>query len=134
MLVLSSWRTLAMCGSQLQCQWHVTAQRRECPFAEKCCLCCIYGLNVHIDKGQHDHPRWTQPHLKIDSVHDKGDRSFCRCRLEQMPYMEFYQGLRERNWTSPWYKADAPPWRLQLFQDSGRFMAPAFPGYRCTAT
>lgn len=54
-----------------------------------------------------------------------------RYRLEQMPYMEFYQGLRERNWTSQWYRDDAPPWRVQFFQDSGRFMAPAFPGYRC---
>lgn len=48
-----------------------------------------------------------------------------------MPYMEFYQGLRERNWTSDWYQQDAPPWRVQIFQDSGRFMAPAFSGYRC---
>ena len=45
--------------------------------------------------------------------------------------MEFYQGLRERNWTSPWYKEDAQPWRVQFFTDSGRFMAPAYPGYRC---
>ena len=54
-----------------------------------------------------------------------------RFRLEQMPYMEFYHGLRERNWTSPWYKEDATPWRVQFFQDSGRFMAPSYPGYRC---
>ena len=54
----------------------------------------------------------------------------CRYRLEQMPFMEFYQGLRERNWTSPWYKEDAAPWRVQFFQDSGRFMAPSYPGYR----
>ncbi len=61
-------------------------------------------------------------------LHDCG-----RYRLEQMPFMEFYQGLRERNWTSPWYKEDAAPWRVQFFQDSGRFMAPSYPGYRCDA-
>lgn len=48
-----------------------------------------------------------------------------------MSYMEFFQGLRERNWTSEWYKKEAAPWKVQIFQDSGRFMAPAFPGYRC---
>ena len=57
--------------------------------------------------------------------------SCCRFRLEQMPFMEFYHGLRERNWTSPWYKEDATPWRVQFFADSGRFMAPSYPGYRC---
>ena len=56
-----------------------------------------------------------------------------RFKLQQMPYMEFYQGLRERNWTSPWYKADAAPWRVQIYQDSGRLLAPAFSGYRRAA-
>ena len=58
----------------------------------------------------------------------------CRNVLQQMPYMEFYQGLRERNWTSPWYQQEAQPWKVQIFQDSGRFMAPCFPGYRCALT
>lgn len=48
-----------------------------------------------------------------------------------MSYMEFFQGLRERNWTSEWYKEEAAPWKVEIFQDSGRFLAPAFPGYRC---
>jgi hypothetical protein len=51
-------------------------------------------------------------------------------KLEQMPYMEFYQGLRERNWTSPSYNPNAEPWKVQFFKDSGRFMRPSFMGFR----
>ena len=50
--------------------------------------------------------------------------------LPQMTYMEFYRGLMERNWTSKYYDPDAEPWQLQFFTDSGRFMRPAFEGYR----
>lgn len=51
-------------------------------------------------------------------------------KLQQMPFAEFYQGLRERNWTNAAYDANAPPWSVQLFQDSGRFLRPAFEGFR----
>ena len=50
--------------------------------------------------------------------------------MRQMTYMEFYQGLRERNWTSKYYDPDADPWSVQFFRDSGRFMRPAFGGFR----
>ena len=51
-------------------------------------------------------------------------------KLQQMPFAEFYQGLRERNWTNAAYDANAPPWSVQLFQDSGRFLRPSFDGFR----
>jgi hypothetical protein len=51
-------------------------------------------------------------------------------KLQQMSFAEFYQGLRERNWTNAAYDASAPPWSVQLFQDSGRFLRPAFEGFR----
>jgi cell division protease FtsH len=54
--------------------------------------------------------------------------------LPQMPYMRFFQGLRERNWTGPHYDPDAPAWDLQFFADSGRFMRPSFEGYRVLVT
>ena len=37
--------------------------------------------------------------------------------LPQMPFMQFYHGLRQRNWTSPHYSAAAEKWDLQFFQD-----------------
>ncbi|EFN51285.1 hypothetical protein CHLNCDRAFT_141222 [Chlorella variabilis] len=55
-------------------------------------------------------------------------------RLPQMPYMEFYQGLRERNWTTKHYNPAAEKWDLQFFQDSGRFLRPGFDGYRVLVT
>ena len=51
-------------------------------------------------------------------------------KLQQMPFAEFYQGLRQRNWTSAAYDPNAPPWSVQLFQDSGRFLRPSFEGFR----
>lgn len=51
-------------------------------------------------------------------------------KLQQMPFGEFYQGLRERNWTHPAYRPNAPRWNLQFFQDSGRFLRPSFDGFR----
>ena len=54
--------------------------------------------------------------------------------LPRMPYMEFYQGLRRRNWTSPHYDAGAEPWDVHFFRDSGRFMRPSFAGYRALVT
>lgn len=50
--------------------------------------------------------------------------------LPQMPYMEFYHGLRQRNWTSPYHNAAAPAWDLRFYRDSGRFLRDSFPGYR----
>lgn len=51
-------------------------------------------------------------------------------KLPQMPFAEFYQGLRERNWTNLAYDANAPVWNIQFFQDSGRFLRPCFDGFR----
>ncbi len=51
-------------------------------------------------------------------------------KLQQMPIMEFHKGLRERNWTHPDYRPDAPKWKIHFFEDSGRFMRPSFVGYR----
>ena len=50
--------------------------------------------------------------------------------LPEMPCNLFLHGLRERNWTSPFYKADAPRWDIEIWKDSGRFMMPSYPGYR----
>ena len=55
-------------------------------------------------------------------------------KLPEMTYMEFYQGLRKRNWTSKYYDPDAEPWSLQFFRDSGRFLRPAFGGFRVVVT
>ena len=60
--------------------------------------------------GYLDEPRWS--------------------KLPQMSVMEFHAGLQERNWTHPRYRRDAPPWKVHFFEDSGRFMRPAFDGYR----
>lgn len=54
--------------------------------------------------------------------------------LEQMSFMEFYAGLRERNWTSEYYNPDADTWKMEFFQDSGRFLRPSFDGYRVLVT
>ncbi|MEW5314131.1 MAG: hypothetical protein WDW38_005651 [Sanguina aurantia] len=37
-------------------------------------------------------------------------------KVPQLNFFEFYQGLRERNWTSPHFGASSPPWQLQFFQ------------------
>ena len=54
--------------------------------------------------------------------------------LKQISYMEFYAGLRQRNWTSKYYNPDAPPWDLKFYQDSGRLFRPSFVGYRVLVT
>lgn len=54
--------------------------------------------------------------------------------IPQMAYMEFYKGLRERNWTSEYYNPDADPWKLQFFEDAGKFLRPSFTGYRVLLT
>ena len=40
------------------------------------------------------------------------------------------QGLRERNWTSEYYKPDSPPWSIQFYEDAGRLLQPSWPGFR----
>ena len=50
--------------------------------------------------------------------------------LPQKSYMEFFAGLRERNWTSSYYNPDVVKWDVQFFQDSGRLFRPSFMGYR----
>ncbi len=54
--------------------------------------------------------------------------------LPQMPYMEFYRGLQQRNWTSEHFDASAQPWDIKFYRDSGRFLRPIFPGFRAQVT
>ena len=54
--------------------------------------------------------------------------------IPQMTYMEFYHGLRQRNWTSPYFNARAQPWTLKIFRDSGRLFRPVWPGFRVQIT
>lgn len=55
-------------------------------------------------------------------------------KLPRMNFMEFYQGLRERNWTSKHYNENADTWEMQFFKDAGRMLRPSFPGYRVLVT
>ena len=55
-------------------------------------------------------------------------------KLPQMSFMEFYAGLRERNWTSEFYNPDASKWDVAFFQDSGRLLRPSFSGYKALVT
>lgn len=50
--------------------------------------------------------------------------------LPEMPCNLFLHGLRERNWTSPFYNAEASRWHIEIWKDGGRFMMPSYPGYR----
>jgi hypothetical protein len=50
--------------------------------------------------------------------------------LPEMPCNLFLHGLRERNWTSPFYKPTASKWNIEIWKDNGRFMMPSYPGYR----
>ncbi len=44
------------------------------------------------------------------------------------------QGLRERNWTSPRFQQNSEPWKIEIYEDSGRLMAPSWSGFRATVT
>ena len=55
-------------------------------------------------------------------------------KLPQMPANVFLHGLRERNWTSPYYNPNASKWTLQLWQDHGRYFSFGFHGYRVLLT
>lgn len=56
-------------------------------------------------------------------------------KMERMSFFDFYQGLRQRNWTSRHFKASAEPWQIEFFQDSGRFLRPnEWEGYRAVVT
>lgn len=46
----------------------------------------------------------------------------------------FAQGLRERNWTSEYYNEGSEPWKIEVFEDSGRLLQPSWPGFRATVT
>ncbi|KAK9848832.1 hypothetical protein WJX84_007112, partial [Apatococcus fuscideae] len=54
--------------------------------------------------------------------------------LPQMTFMEFYQGLRERNWTCKYFNPEAERWQVQFFEDQGRFLRDSFHGYRALVT
>ncbi|CAG9464039.1 unnamed protein product [Pedinophyceae sp. YPF-701] len=55
-------------------------------------------------------------------------------RIPQMSITELMKGLKERNWTSKYYKPDAQPWELEFFECAGRFLRPAFSGFRVVVT
>eukprot|EP00746_Dinoflagellata_sp_MGD_P154369 gnl/MRDRNA2_/MRDRNA2_84769_c0_seq1.p1 gnl/MRDRNA2_/MRDRNA2_84769_c0~~gnl/MRDRNA2_/MRDRNA2_84769_c0_seq1.p1 ORF type:complete len:755 (+),score=34.34 gnl/MRDRNA2_/MRDRNA2_84769_c0_seq1:57-2267(+) len=41
--------------------------------------------------------------------------------IEKMPILQFFQWIRERNWTSRFYNGKASPLCIQFFRDAGRF-------------
>lgn len=52
----------------------------------------------------------------------------------KMSRMEFYHGLRQRNWKSEYFNPESDPWRLQFFVDSGRLFRPSYSGYKVLIT
>ena len=44
------------------------------------------------------------------------------------------QGLRERNWTSRHFREISEPWKIEIYEDSGRLLAPSWSGFRATVT
>mmetsp|Transcript_8886 Transcript_8886/g.54648 ORF Transcript_8886/g.54648 Transcript_8886/m.54648 type:complete len:243 (+) Transcript_8886:365-1093(+) len=54
--------------------------------------------------------------------------------LPRMPFMEFYQGLRERNWTSEYFVESSEPWKVDVFRDGGRSWKSSFWGKRILVT
>eukprot|EP00894_Picocystis_sp_ML_P005014 jgi/Pico_ML_1/55531/g1204.t1 len=54
--------------------------------------------------------------------------------LPRMPFMEFYQGLRERNWTSDYFVQSSDPWKVDVFRDGGRSWKSSFWGKRILVT
>lgn len=50
--------------------------------------------------------------------------------LEEIPFMQLYKGVEERNWRSPFYDPNAKPWQILFFEDCGRLFRPSFNGYR----
>jgi hypothetical protein len=38
-------------------------------------------------------------------------------RMPEITFMEFFHGLRQRNWTSKYYDAQAEPWTVQFYKD-----------------
>lgn len=51
-------------------------------------------------------------------------------RMNEIPFMQFYKGIETRNWRSPFFNPDAPPWKIRFYEDFGRLFRPSFPGYR----
>jgi hypothetical protein len=70
------------------------------------------------------------PSSVLGSTYYKADPEPRWRKLEEVPVVSFVRGLRERNWTSSEYNASAPKWKIQLWTDSGRFLYPAFNGFR----
>lgn len=57
------------------------------------------------------------------------------CQLEGWQNSRWrLQGLRERNWTSPYFKADSQPWKVEIYEDSGRLLEPSWLGFRALVT
>jgi ATP-dependent metalloprotease FtsH len=55
-------------------------------------------------------------------------------KMPKMPYMEFYHGLRQRNWTSPFYETDAEPWKIDIYLDGGQSWPRTTFGVRAVVT
>jgi len=55
-------------------------------------------------------------------------------QIPEMPFSEFIAGIRKRNWQHPSFDAKAGRWDVVIYEDSGRFLRPVFPGYRALVT
>ena len=51
-------------------------------------------------------------------------------RMKEIPFMQLYKGVEERNWRSPLFNPDAAEWKILFFEDRGRLFRPSFNGYR----
>lgn len=54
--------------------------------------------------------------------------------LPFMPYMELFDGLQRRNWTSHRYDPTLPKWEVKFYKDGGRLLRPGFYGWRVTVS
>lgn len=50
--------------------------------------------------------------------------------LKEISFMQFYKGIEERNWRSPFFKPASRKWKIQFFEDCGRLFRPSYLGYR----
>lgn len=50
--------------------------------------------------------------------------------MEEIPFMQLYKGIEQRNWRSEFYDPDSTPWRISFFEDCGRLFRPSFKGFR----
>ena len=84
------------------------------------------GKSYQDERYQFMHPSivWeTQAHVKQPKWR----------AMRRMPYMEFYHGIRQRNWTSSFYDPNAEPWHVEVFMDGGPRFGTSF-GVRAVVT